>query len=184
MSASAECRHWSGRAVRWSSCAILLSCACAWRRWRSRSARPSSCRTTSTLSGTISASIRRRRPPSESATTGDRSRCRCSHAPRRTLVRHLTMPWACGARCEVGHGLTRVLPFGSPSGRRDQMTFCIGRRELITLLGGAACVAAGGAGAAASAERSTNWLAQNSGAAAYAWSTAGIPRGYACAWPC
>ena len=24
MSASAECRHWSGRAVRWSSCAILL----------------------------------------------------------------------------------------------------------------------------------------------------------------
>ena len=23
-SASAECRHWSGRAVRWSSCAILL----------------------------------------------------------------------------------------------------------------------------------------------------------------
>ena len=22
--ASAECRHWSGRAVRWSSCAILL----------------------------------------------------------------------------------------------------------------------------------------------------------------
>ena len=26
-SASAECRHWSGRAVRWSSCAILLSLA-------------------------------------------------------------------------------------------------------------------------------------------------------------
>ena len=25
--ASAECRHWSGRVVRWSSCAILLSCA-------------------------------------------------------------------------------------------------------------------------------------------------------------
>jgi hypothetical protein len=24
-SASAECRHWSGRAVRWSSCAILLN---------------------------------------------------------------------------------------------------------------------------------------------------------------
>jgi hypothetical protein len=36
-----------------------------------------------------------------------------------------------------GHGLTRVLSFGSPSGRRDQMTFCIGRREFITLLGGA-----------------------------------------------
>src|SRR4051812_37011771 len=48
------------------------------------------------------------------------------------------MPWACGARCEAGHGLTRVLPFGSPSGRRDQMTAFIGRREFITLLGGAA----------------------------------------------
>src|SRR3954465_646463 len=48
------------------------------------------------------------------------------------------MPVACGARCEVGHGLTRVLPFGSPSGRRDQMTLCIGRRAFITLLGGAA----------------------------------------------
>jgi len=35
-SASAECRHWSGRAVRWSSCAILLSCAYACRRWRYR----------------------------------------------------------------------------------------------------------------------------------------------------
>ena len=43
-----------------------------------------------------------------------------------------------GARCEAGHGLTRVLSFGSPSGRRDQMTFCIGRREFITLLGGTA----------------------------------------------
>ena len=31
-SASAESRHWSGRAVRWSSCAILLSCAYACRR--------------------------------------------------------------------------------------------------------------------------------------------------------
>src|SRR4029450_11264153 len=31
----------------------------------------------------------------------------------------------------------RVLSFGSPSGRRDQMTFCIGRREFITLLGAA-----------------------------------------------
>ena len=37
-----------------------------------------------------------------------------------------------------GHGLTRVLPFGSPSGRLDQMTFCIERREFVTLLGGAA----------------------------------------------
>src|SRR4029450_4573468 len=32
----------------------------------------------------------------------------------------------------------RVLSFGSPSGRRDHMTFRIGRREFITLLGGAA----------------------------------------------
>src|SRR5256885_15237453 len=37
-----------------------------------------------------------------------------------------------------GHGPRRVLSFGSPSGRRDQMTFCIGRRKFITLLGGAA----------------------------------------------
>ena len=32
----------------------------------------------------------------------------------------------------------RVLSFGSPSGRRDQMTAFIGRREFITLVGGAA----------------------------------------------
>src|SRR6516164_2494115 len=38
----------------------------------------------------------------------------------------------------AGHGLTRVLSFRSPSGRRDQMTAFIGRREVITLLGGAA----------------------------------------------
>src|SRR5258707_4504523 len=31
----------------------------------------------------------------------------------------------------------RVVSFASPSGRRDQMTFCIGRRKFITLLGGA-----------------------------------------------
>src|SRR5256886_14896126 len=48
------------------------------------------------------------------------------------------MPVACGAGCEAGHGPMRVLSFRSPSGRRDQMTFCIGRREFITLLGGAA----------------------------------------------
>jgi hypothetical protein len=47
------------------------------------------------------------------------------------------MPVACGAGREAGHGPMRVLSFGSPSGRRDQMTFCIGRREFITLLGGA-----------------------------------------------
>src|SRR5262249_2287446 len=38
----------------------------------------------------------------------------------------------------AGHGLTRVLSFRSPSGWRDQMTAFIGRREFITLLGGAA----------------------------------------------
>jgi hypothetical protein len=32
----------------------------------------------------------------------------------------------------------RVLSFASPSGWRDQMTFCIGRREFMTLVGGAA----------------------------------------------
>ena len=58
------------------------------------------------------------------------------------------MPVACGADVKPGHGLTRVLPFDSPSGWRDQMAFCIGRREFITLLGSAARVAAGGARAA------------------------------------
>jgi hypothetical protein len=43
-----------------------------------------------------------------------------------------------GAGCEAGHGPMGVLSFRSPSGRRDQMTFCIGRREVITLIGGAA----------------------------------------------
>src|SRR5262245_39923801 len=38
----------------------------------------------------------------------------------------------------AGHGLTRVLSSRSPSGRRDQMTAFIGRREFITLLGGGA----------------------------------------------
>jgi hypothetical protein len=37
---------------------------------------------------------------------------------------------------EPGHGLTRVLSFRSPSGRRDQMTAWIRRREFISLLGG------------------------------------------------
>src|SRR4029450_6591807 len=43
-----------------------------------------------------------------------------------------------GPDVKPGHGLTRVLPFGSPSGRRDQMTAFIGRRKFITLLGGGA----------------------------------------------
>ena len=46
------------------------------------------------------------------------------------------MPVAC-AGCEAGHGPMRVLSFPSPSGWRDQMTAFIGRREFITLLGGA-----------------------------------------------
>jgi hypothetical protein len=45
---------------------------------------------------------------------------------------------AYGLGCRVGQGPMRVLSFGSPSGRRDQMTAFIGRREFITLLGGAA----------------------------------------------
>jgi hypothetical protein len=40
--------------------------------------------------------------------------------------------------CEAGHGSMRVVSSVSPSGRRDQMTFCIGRREAIMLIGGAA----------------------------------------------
>jgi hypothetical protein len=50
---------------------------------------------------------------------------------------------AISALSEAGHGPMRVLSFGSPSSRRDQMTFCIGRRDFIALLGGAgvACVA-------------------------------------------
>src|SRR5258706_3587323 len=32
----------------------------------------------------------------------------------------------------------RVLSLGSPTGRRDRMTACLGRREFIALLGGAA----------------------------------------------
>src|SRR5262245_53838744 len=38
----------------------------------------------------------------------------------------------------TGHGLTRVLSFRRPSGRRDQMTAFIGRRQFLTLLSGAA----------------------------------------------
>src|SRR6476660_4846703 len=44
--------------------------------------------------------------------------------------------WLVGPDVKLGHGLTRVLPFGSPSGWRDQMTAFIGRREFITLIGG------------------------------------------------
>ena len=142
----------------WSTMTVLrqtrISCACAWRRWRSCSARPLSCRTTSTLSGTISASIRRRRPPSESATTGDRSRCRCSHAPRRTLVRHLTSYGACGARCEVltrtDEGATLRQPV-RPEGSDDILHRTPRVHHAARRRGD---VADGGEGAAASAERS------------------------------
>ena len=58
----------------------------------------------------------------------------------------MTLQWD----VKPGHGLTRVLSFPSPSGWRDQMTALIGRREIITLIGGAAAVvAARGACAAA-----------------------------------
>ena len=46
----------------------------------------------------------------------------------------MTLQWD----VKPGHGLTRVLSFPSPSGWRDQMTALIGRREFITLIGGAA----------------------------------------------
>src|SRR6476646_9411461 len=46
--------------------------------------------------------------------------------------------WLVGPDVKPGHGLTRVLSFPSPSGWRDQMTAFTGRREFITLLGGAA----------------------------------------------
>ena len=46
-------------------------------------------------------------------------------------------PDACGPDVKPGHGLTRALSFPSPSGWRDQMTAFIGRRQFITLLGGA-----------------------------------------------
>ena len=49
-----------------------------------------------------------------------------------------TAPTWSSAGCEAGQGLTRVLSFPSPSGWRDQMTAFIGRREFMTLLGGAA----------------------------------------------
>ena len=55
-----------------------------------------------------------------------------------------------GCACHPGHAGTTVLSLScNPSGWRDQMTAFIGRREFITLLGGAAAVAARGARAAA-----------------------------------
>ena len=48
------------------------------------------------------------------------------------------MPVACGAGRKARTWTMRVLSFPSPSGWRDQMTAFIGRREFITLLGGAA----------------------------------------------
>src|SRR6266542_6152112 len=57
----------------WSEAAQRASCACARRRWRSRSAALSNMSRTLTLSGSISASMRWRRPPRLSAVTGKRS---------------------------------------------------------------------------------------------------------------
>ena len=48
------------------------------------------------------------------------------------------MPVAVVPDVKPGHGPMRVLSFPSPSGWRDQMTAFIGRREFITLFGGAA----------------------------------------------
>src|SRR4029450_6637371 len=58
----------------------------------------------------------------------------------RTMLTDSPRPGAGSSSPNVkpGHRPTRVLSFRSPSGRRDQMTFGIGRRELIILLGGAA----------------------------------------------
>ena len=106
-SASAECRHWSERAVRWSSCAILLSYACARRRWRSRSARPSSCKTTRTLSGSSAISMRWRRLAKLNATIRLAQLGRAGdvaalaelkvHADLKPLAAHRRSSWvACG----------------------------------------------------------------------------------------
>ena len=82
-------------------------------------------------------SASQRRCLSRSSGIGDRAR------RRPALCRCLRMK----ARTRTDEGAT----LRSPSGRRDQMTVFIGRREFITLLGGASGgVAAGGACAAAS----------------------------------
>ncbi len=56
------------------------------------------------------------------------------HAPTGPPAGLMALRWD----VKPGHGPMTVLSFPSPSGWRDQMTTFIGRREFITLLGGAA----------------------------------------------
>ena len=75
-SASAECRHWSGRAVRWSSCAILLRLGC---RAHSRIRRRRQCN--GAIEGTADQACGS--GPSQSGPDSDFPRCPLSRCYRR-----------------------------------------------------------------------------------------------------